>query len=170
MASTHGRRQLRWGRWDYWKPGSYFITISTINSADLLGQVVGARMRLNAVGQIVADTWQWLGSHYPGVTLDEWMVMPTHLHEILVLTTAAARPKTVGDTNSATRRKPVGELIGAFETRSTKPVNRLRETPGAALWQRNFWERVIRDEYELSKIREYIRRNPETYGPRTYPV
>jgi hypothetical protein len=64
----------------------------------------------------------------------------------------------------------VGRLVGAFKTRSTKEVNLLRHTPGARLWQRNFWERVIRDEFDLAKIREYMRGNAAAYQPRTYDV
>ena len=66
--------------------------------------------------------------------------------------------------------KPLGQVIGAFKTRSTKNVNRLRGTPGARLWQRNYWDRIIHDEYELSRVREYIRRNPANYRPRIYQV
>ena len=64
----------------------------------------------------------------------------------------------------------LGQVIGAFKTRSTKEVNRLRATPGAVLWQRDYWDRIIHDEYELSRAREYIRRNPANYRPRTYRV
>jgi REP element-mobilizing transposase RayT len=171
MAATHGRRQLRLRKWDYARTGSYFITISTINGADLLGRIVGTKMQLNAFGEIATESWRWLALQYEYVTLDEWTIMPTHLHGILTLTTRGAPVETHGSgISGSSRRKPVGQLVGAFKTRSTKKVNRVRETPGALLWQRNFWERVIRDEYELSRIREYIRRNPERYAPRTYTV
>lgn len=66
--------------------------------------------------------------------------------------------------------KPLGQVIGAFKTRSTKEVNRLRATPGARLWQRDYWDRIIHDEYELACAREYIRSNPANYRPRTYKV
>ncbi|HVL66049.1 MAG TPA: hypothetical protein VM364_02175 [Vicinamibacterales bacterium] len=169
MAATHGRRQLRLRRWDYSRPACYSITISTLNSAHLLGEVVRGEMRLNATGHIVADCWRWLGTHFADVTLDEWTLMPTHMHGIVRLSPPAAHGENVV-AGERPRLKPLGGVIGAFKTRSTKEVNRLRGTPGAALWQRGYWERVIRDEYELSRAREYIRRNPRRYRPRTYTV
>lgn len=167
MADTHPRRQRRLRGWDYSQPGSYFITICTINSADLLGDVAGGRVRLNAYGEIAKDTWAWLGAHFPNVSLDESVVMPNHIHDILVLTTAV-RGQQREASDMPVHRKTVGELVGAFKTRSTKEVNRLRQTPGAVLWQRDFWDRVIRNEYELTRTREYIRRNPEKYRARVY--
>jgi REP-associated tyrosine transposase len=77
--------------------------------------------------------------------LDEWCVMPNHLHGILVLTG-----------RGGSRTAPTGD----FKTVSTKHINRLRNTPGAVVWQRNFWERVIRDDAEMDRIRVYIRDNP----------
>lgn len=171
MPSTHGRRNLRLRRWDYSRDGAYFITISTVQNADLFGQVVRGEMRLNAVGTIVAESWFWLGSRYSHVTLDDWSVLPNHMHGILILTTRGAPVETSGSSGSTRpSRKPVGRLVGAFKTRSTKHVNLLRHMPGAPLWQRDFWDRVIRDEFELARIREYIRGNAAAYRPRTYTL
>jgi REP element-mobilizing transposase RayT len=169
MARTHGRRQLRLRGWDYSRPTTYSITICTINSADLLGEVVRGNMVPNGIGEIVADCWQWLGRQFAHVGLDEWTLMPTHMHGILVL----SAPATEGETSVAapsTRLKPLGQVIGAFKTRSTKEVNQLRGTPRAHLWQRDFWDQIIHDEYELSRAREYIRNNPANYRPRMYKV
>jgi putative transposase len=165
MAKQHGRRNLRLPGRDYGANGMYFVTIGTINGADLFGEVVRGQVRLNAMGGIVADNWRWLGSQHPHVTLDEWCVMPNHLHGILVLTTLVASPETL---DAGPTAKPLGRLIGAFKTRSTNQVNRARQARGAVVWQRNFWERVIRDESELVRTRDYIRRNPAAYGPRTF--
>ena len=171
MASTHGRRQLRLRGHDYSQPGAYFITICTINGADLLGRVVGTEMQLNEFGEVAARNWCWLGSHFPVITLDEWVIMPTHLHGIVVLTSAEPSKETrVDSVATSARRKPLGELIGAFKTRSTKEINELRRTAGARFWQRNYWDRVIQDEAELLRIRGYIRQNPANYRPRTYAV
>ena len=149
MARTHGRRQLRLRGWNCSRPATYSITICTINSADLLGEVVRGEMVPNAIGEIVADSWRWLGSHSPHVVLDEWTLMPTHMHGILVLSAPAARGGTPVAGECA-RSKPLGQVIGAFKTRSTKEINQLRGTPGARLWQRDYWDRIIDDECELS--------------------
>ena len=78
--------------------------------------------------------------------------MPNHLHGIIVL--------QVDDSVSVKARKPLGRLIGAFKTISTKRINDLRDTPGAIFWQRNYWEHIIRDEGDMNRIREYIKANP----------
>lgn len=168
MAATHGRRQLRLPRWDY-STGTYFVTMSAVNSADMFGRVVGREMQLNEFGRVVAESWGWLQAQYQHVVLDEWCVMPTHMHGILVLTTEVAR-KSPAVAQAREHRKPLGQIVGAFKTRSTKEVNRLRHTPGKRLWQRNYWESLIRDEFEMSKVRAYIRGNVAAYGPRMYTV
>ncbi len=113
-------------------------------------------MRLNAAGETVADAWRWLPVRYPYVTLDDWCVLPDHLHGILV--TGGDTASTDGD-EPRRRRKPLGELIGAFKTVSTKHINILQDTPGVAVWQRDFWDHVIRDDADLHRVRAYIRDN-----------
>ena len=104
-------------------------------------------IRLSPCGRVVAETWEWLGRQFAGVALDECAIMPDHLHGIVVLTRIVAPVATHGaPPGDTTRRKPLGGIIGAFETRSTAEINRLRGTPGRTLWQRDFWDRVIRDE------------------------
>ena len=117
---------------------------------------------LNDSGQIVADSWGWLSQQYPHVDLDEWIVMPNHLHGIIVLDDRAPDTRRGGSrTAQATlaKRKPLGRLVGAFKTVSTKRINQLRGTPGAQLWQRNYYEHVVRDEPELERARHYIAYN-----------
>ena len=173
MPYRHSRRNLRLRGWDYSSPGAYFITVCAKDRLDVFGEIVGGEMRQSEIGEIVANTWRWLPSQYPHVILDEWCVMPDHLHGILVLTdreefpddgsTVGDHTEPDGDRDTARRsRKAVGRLIGAFKTVSTKHVNRLRSTPRGMLWQRNFWERVIRDGAALDRIRRYIRENPAT--------
>ena len=169
MDPRSGRRNLRLPTRDYAASGAYFVTLTSSNNADLFGAVVAGQVCLNQVGEIVAANWRWLASRYPHVTLDEWCLMPNHLHGIVVLTTAVAVAETSGaDDAPGSPLKPLGRLIGAFKTRSTNQVNRARGTPGAILWHRNFWDRIIRDEFELARTREYIRRNPGAYRPRTF--
>ena len=111
---------------------------------------------MNDCGRLVSDRWSWLESQYPYVHLDECKVMPNHLHGIIVI--AGDRPHGTG-TGSA-ERKPLGRLIGAFKTVSTKHVNGFRSTPGVRLWQRNYYEHIVRDDLALRRIRAYIATNP----------
>ena len=149
-------------RWDYTAARAYFITVCTQHRLELFGEINDGAMRLNDTGLIVADSWQWLARQYPHVSLDEWCVMADHLHGILMLNDPVTdvHAAATADDDPTKSAKPLGQLIGAFKTVSTKRVNLLRETPGTVLWQRDFWERIVRDEAELNATRRYIRNNP----------
>lgn len=166
----HHRRSIRLPGYDYAQTGLYFVTICTKNRECLFGEIVGGSMRLNEYGQIVAQCWQWLSHRYPYVGLDEWVVMPNHLHGIVVIDThdgGGSRTAPTGTTipmgitpTNGIKRKSLGCLIGAFKTVSTKHINVIRNTPGAPVWQRNYYERIVRNEKALINIRRYIAENP----------
>ena len=105
------------------------------------------------------DSWVWLSSQYGYVDLDEYVVMPNHMHGILVITDDGRGGSRTAPTTDA-KRKSVGRLIGAFKTVSTKRINEIRKTPGAKLWQRNYYEHIIRNDDDLNRIRHYIADNP----------
>ena len=158
------RRSLRLQGYDYAKAGAYFVTVATENRLCLFGEVAGGKMRLNEAGRLVDDAWQWLERRYPSVILDEYVVMPNHLHGVLAITdegggTGDSRIAPTGD-RSGVGRKALGSLIGAFKTVATKRVNVERGAPGRRLWQRNFHDRVVRSEEDMDRIRAYVRDNP----------
>jgi putative transposase len=121
-------------------------------------------MQQNHAGQMVEAAWQSIAAQFPTAELDEHVVMPNHFHGILRIVGAPL----VGARNTwaSTRPAPtVGDIIGAFKSTTTDEYIRgVRDKawPGfkGKLWQRNFYEHIIRDETELNKIRDYIRRNP----------
>ncbi len=115
----------------------------------LFGDIKNGSIVLTDFGQIVFDTWCWLASQYDYVLLDKYVVMPNHIHGILVIGNRTC--------------KPLGRIIGAFKTVSTKQINKLRKTPGIPIWHRNYYERVVRNEKELMNIREYIMNNPSQW-------
>ncbi len=117
-------------------------------------------MALNEFGEIVAESWQWLEWQYEHVEIDEWVVMPNHLHGIIVITDCRGGSRTAPTGSDQPKRKPLGRLIGAFKTVSTKRINEIYKTPGAKLWQRNYYEHIIRSEDEFNRIRAYIAQNP----------
>jgi REP element-mobilizing transposase RayT len=155
----HHRRSIRLRGYDYSQPGSYYVTLCRQSKEHLFGQIVEGEMHRNELGDYVARCWQWLAKQYPYVVLDEWTVMPNHLHGIIVITDGAGGSRT-----APTKRKPLGRLVGAFKTVSTDEINQLRGTPGRPLWQRDFYDHIIRNEDELNKIREYISTNPLRWG------
>ncbi len=106
---------------------------------------------------VAAESWQWLARQFSFVELDKWVVMPNHLHGIIVILDDEIRRV---DSRIAPKRKTLGRLIGAFKTISTKRFNEMRDAAGASFWQRNYYEHVIRNEKALNRIRQYILDNP----------
>jgi putative transposase len=190
-AGRYDRRSIRLKGYDYTRDGAYFVTVCTQSRAHVFGTVVDGEMHTNACGREVANCWSWLAEQYPYVLLDEWIVMPDHIHGIVMITddmntdgprrggsrtaqTRTASPAgfvngpNVGMIHSGSippKRKPLGRLIAAFKTVSTRRVNDLRSTPSATLWQRNYYERVVRGDLSLRQARKYIARNPSLWNP-----
>ena len=152
--TRHHRRSIRLPAYDYAQPGAYFVTIVCKDRALLLEDT---RFR-----NVVQDVWLWLADQYQFVQMDQYIVMPKHLHGIIVIRDDRSRggSRTAPTISNTPERKPLGRLIGAFKTVSTKRINEIRGTVGLPVWQRNYYERVIRDEEELSRIRQYIIDNP----------
>jgi putative transposase len=157
------RRSIRVRKYDYSGDGSYFITICTEGRRSLFGTIIDGEMNLNKCGIIVSETWQWLGRRYH-IFLDEYVVMPNHFHGVIAINNARS---ILGDDPGASRgaptkykHKPLGELVGALKTVSTKRINEIRNRQGVKLWQRNYYEHIIRDEYDHYYVCEYIQNNP----------
>ena len=157
--SVHRRRSIRLPGYDYAQTGAYFVTICVEDRECLLGRISQCEMTLTPFGRCVERAWYELGNHNPQVQLDSFVVMPNHVHGIIVIQNEeVARLTNSG--GSCSKEKTLGRLVGSFKTMSTKTVNILRGTPGAQLWQRNYYERIVRDEEELGRIREYMHNNP----------
>ncbi len=157
-TNRHHRRSIRLKGYDYSRAGAYFVTICTQNRAHLFGEVVEGEMRLNTFGEIVQAVWFDLPHHYGHVQLDAFVVMPNHVHGIIVLT---ADPIGAGFKPAPTGRYPLSEVVRAFKTFSARRINHMRGTPGVPVWQRNYYEHIIRNDRELNAIRRYIFDNPQ---------
>ena len=152
----HHRKSIRLKEYDYSQAGAYYVTIVTHKRRVLFGDVVDDKMQLNETGQLVVDVWEWLAARHSHVELDSYVVMPNHLHGIIVIDDHRG-----GDSRIApTKHKSLGRLVGMFKTVTTKQVNLAQGTPGQRLWQRNYYERVIRNDEEWNWVREYIAGNP----------
>ena len=202
-------RRLR--EYDYSQDGAYALTICTDWRKQLFGRVRNGRMVLNSAGRAVEGVWNELPVHYPHVALDVFVVMPDHVHGIVVLVggdsaagsesgpalgsaTVGSRPEEAGykpaptpdevptgsrleeagwkpaptqdeartqeGAPTKTRRHGVSEVVRGFKTYSGRRVNAVRGMPGTAVWQRGFYEHVVRNDEDLNRIREYIAGNP----------
>ena len=158
MYHRRHRQSMRLRGYDYAQAGAYFVTLCTLARESLFGEVVDGAMCLNRGGSLVAEAWAWLGQQYPYLDLDEWVVMPNHVHGIIVLEDHGRGGSRIAPTEGG--RKPLGRLIGAFKTVSSKRIKNLRAAPGRTIWQRNYYDHVIRGDLELDRIRQYIAENP----------
>ena len=118
-------------------------------------------MSLNRTGQLVAKAWEWLAVQYTYVLLDEYVVMPNHLHGLIAITDHGRGGSRTAPTSG---RKPLGRLIGAFKTVSSKRINLACNTLGQPVWQRNYYEHVVRNDDSLTRIRRYILDNPARWS------
>ena len=148
------RRSIRLPGFDYRRPGAYFVTIGTWRMKPTLGQVTAAGFDANESGRIVAAAWREIPAHFPTVKLDAWCVMPNHLHGILWLEPADGSPKLC---------PPLGLVVGLFKSSSARRINHLIGIPGAPVWHRNYYERIIRTRDALDPVRRYIDLNPEKW-------
>ncbi len=157
------RRSIRLRDYDYRQAGAYFITICTHQKECLFGDVINDEMLLSEMGQIVSEEWVRTAIIRPEIELDAFVVMPNHVHGIVVFATNAGVDNEVGaHARAPLRREPksLGALVAGFKSVVTKRINTLRSTPLIPVWQRNYYERIIRHERELNAAREYIQNNP----------
>ena len=173
-AANDRRRSLRLKGYDYAQAGAYFVTTCTQDRTCLFGEVADDRICLNAAGQLAAILWSALPTRFPGIDLDAFIVMPNHVHGIVVVPDRAAtvgaplvgaRAADAGE-RAATRAAPtIGNIVGAFKSLFTvEYIQGVKEGRWprfrGRVWQRNYYEHVIRDEPDLARVRCYIDENP----------
>jgi REP element-mobilizing transposase RayT len=214
--ARHHRRSIRLQGYDYTRPGAYFVTIVTQGRACLFGEVMAGEMRMNDAGRMVQQVWDELALFYEGVQTDAFIVMPNHVHGIIILTGNVRATPHVHPDEMAVRATPRGcpdpqsgpgqargpaptsgsgqargpaptsgsgqaqgpaptaataptlglpDVVHRFKTMTTKRyadgvrANQWTPFPGR-LWQRNYYEHIIRDDQSWRRIREYIMTNP----------
>ena len=168
------RRPLRLPGFDYSGEGAYFVTICTRNRECLFGDVVNGKMCLNEAGRVVETVWDRLSDRLPTIELVSFVVMPNHVYGILVVGAALAPPKrrkvgaglalpwggAASSAPTGSASTTLGKVLRVFKSISAIGVNRLLSRSGQSLWQRSYYEHVIRGEESLNRIREYISTNP----------
>ena len=191
MPGNHRRRNLRLRGYNYAGEGAYFVTLVTQDRLCLFGDVVADDMQLNDAGFMVLQKWKDMASRFSQIDIDTFVVMPNHIHGIIVINNsmgaalsetnvshvgaplvgASAYVDSLETGNRATTRvaPTLGEIVGAFKSLTTVEYVRRVKTfawpkfPGR-LWQRNFYEHVIRNEESLSQVRQYILDNPAKWA------
>lgn len=179
--AKHHRRSIRLKGYDYAQAGAYFITICTWQRECLFGEIINSEMQLSLWGEIVNLHWQNLPKYHRHLELDEFVIMPNHLHGIIVLinhnsvqnSVGAGLADISGKKQTTSQQNPpspmlqqqnqlknLPEILRGFKTFSARRINQMRRTFGVPVWQRNYYEHIIRNEESLQYIRQYTINNP----------
>ena len=168
----HHRHSIRLRGYDYSTAGYYFVTFCVQGRECLFGEIVDSEVVLNNAGLMIENVWQKLPQRFPNVVLDSSVVMPNHFHGIIIIQPPVGAPLAApddrqnGNTNQGaassapTDNKTLGDVIRSFKSISAIGANKIIGRSGQPLWQRNYYERIIRNENELHQIQQYIHDNP----------
>lgn len=177
-SQIHRRRSIRLKNYDYSQAGAYFITLCAYNREHLFGEIVEGNMVLSAYGKIASDEWSKTSEIRPHVSLDVFVIMPNHMHGIIIIGTGEGNlalshsakegechsPQSgsinKGECNSPLRSpsNTIGAIVRGYKSAVTKQINLLG--PGTVVWQRNYYEHIIRNEQAYQTISEYVINNP----------
>ncbi len=173
---THKRTSIRLPGYDYAEPGAYFLTICTAGHRCLFGRIEGETMWLGSMGEIVEACWRAIPLHLADVELDVSVVMPNHVHGIVWIVdgdrpgkrathASPLRGPSCGamagrEVPNGPQRRSVAAIVGSFKSAASCATGKALDRPGGSLWQRNYYEHIIRNDVALARIRQYIADNP----------
>ncbi len=181
----HHRRSIRLREYDYTQAGAYFVTLCVQGRECLLGEINDGSVKLSRIGELIRNAWHNLPTHFPHIALDEFVIMPNHLHAILILSDRARRGEAFAESSrnetnltanaspsqqhpNGTKPHSLNAVLQNFKSVSTRRVNQFRKKAGVPFWQRDYYEHIIRDDRDLQNIREYIRNNPYHWSSDEY--
>lgn len=162
-SSPH-RRNIRLPEFDYSQPGDYFVTIVTQDRKPMFGKVVDSDVVLSALGSMVAKLWAAIPEHSPNVEMGIFVVMPNHIHGVISITVEARHAVPLPQGGIERFGKPISgslpTIVRSFKSASTKKFHEFSEHSGERLWQRGYYDHVIRNEKDYQAIYDYILTNP----------
>ncbi|MBI9047967.1 MAG: hypothetical protein JEZ00_00990 [Anaerolineaceae bacterium] len=157
------KKSIRLPGYDYTQPGAYFITICTYQHQSLFGEISDGEIVFNELGRIANKTWKEIPNHFSNVITEYWIVMPNHIHGIIEIITDDRRDSACRIPTIEQYGKPVQgsipTIVRSYKSAVTRQIT-LKFNPDFRIWQRNYYEHIIRNDIELGKVREYIRNNP----------
>ncbi|MFA5374195.1 MAG: transposase [Dehalococcoidia bacterium] len=162
-SDKHHRHSMRLQGYDYTREGAYFVTVGMRDRACLFGDISDGKMILNEAGMMAEKHWRDIPAHFPHIELDEFVVMPNHVHGIIVINcrgTACRAPTAERFGKPVAGSVPT--IIRSFKSAVTKWMR--QNTPVYNVWQRNYYEHIIRDDASLNLIRQYIMDNPSRWA------
>ena len=155
--AIHHRRSLRIPGYDYSQNGAYFITICTHNHKCIFGNIIDGEMKLNGFGEIAWEYMNTIPEHFLYIDLGEIIIMPNHVHGIIIINETNSECNGVGVQHAAPL---LSTIVRSYKSSVTNQINKIRNTPKSPVWQRNYWEHIIRDEKSFDEISTYIINNP----------
>jgi REP element-mobilizing transposase RayT len=172
-SQKNRRRSIRLKDYDYAQPGGYFITIVTYHRDLLFGEMVNGEMKLNGYGRVADECWSAIPNHFSSVELGAYVVMPNHVHGIVMINDGADADASARSRGTIYRAptteqfgKPIGgsipTIIRTYKAAVTRRIG--REFNATGIWQRNYYEHVIRDPEEWNRIHRYIESNPSLWA------
>jgi len=178
QSNESHRRSIRLKGYDYSQAGAYFVTICADGKECLFGEVESGVMRLNEYGEIVASEWVRSAEVRSEIECGEFMVMPNHFHGIVHIIGACGNTSLHGNTSMSRDgqqraychtplRSPsrnVAAMVRGFKGAASRLINEIRNTPGAPVWQRNYYDHIIRNDADYNRIAEYIANNPQRWA------
>lgn len=172
----HNRRSIRLKGYDYSQVGAYYVTIVAYRRECLFGAIVNKETRLSKFGVVVEQQWEKLPKRFPSIELGAYMVMPNHMHGIIVITDGRGTAETLtAFDDESSRRAPTQErfqkpvkgsiptIIRSYKSAVSYRINLMRKTDGVPVWQRNYYEHIIRNDKDLQSKTDYIYANPQLW-------
>lgn len=173
----HHRHSIRLPHYDYSRPGAYFVTIVAWQRECLFGEVVDGEMRLSKFGLVAKQQWEKLPKRFPNIELGVFVIMPNHTHGIIVIKVGRGTAENPSDPDGElSRRAPTQEgfqkpvrgsiptIIRSYKSAVSYRINLMRGTQDIPVWQRNYYEHIIRNEQDLQNKTDYIEANPLLWG------
>jgi len=167
QLNKQDRKYMRLAGYDYSLSGLYFVTICTKNRQQIFGKIDNGIMMLNKYGGIVHDYWINIPDHFPNVEMGESIIMPDHFHGIIQLD-FPDNELVSGNQLDAINRTPtkivtIGVVVRLFKAGCTYAINKLDNNFGMKIWQRNYYDHIIRNRNEYERISNYIKNNPKNW-------
>jgi putative transposase len=161
----HHRRSIRLQEFDYSQAGMYYITICSANRNNILGNISNDEMILNEWGRAAAEEWMRTAKIRPTVELDEFVIMPNHLHGIVILLDKECQndhlhQSLVHEKFGKPTSNSIPTIVRGYKAAVTRRINILRGNTNIAVWQPGYYENIIRNYSAYEKIKEYTANNP----------
>ncbi|MND50407.1 Transposase IS200 like protein [compost metagenome] len=153
--------------WDYRRNAAYFITICTQNRIHYFGEIISQQMQLTDIGQLAEKFWLEIPNHFPFVELGNFVIMPNHMHGILIINNSIdvaveTRHCLVSTGCDMSRKNSISSIVGSYKSVVTKNARIQFDTRFA--WQSRFHDHIIRNSDSFGRIQQYIANNPENWN------